>query len=217
MPDSPSEIIVTGLGQVGVTPDRVQVHLGVNVQADRPADALAEASELGGRLIEVLDDAGIPPTERQTSQLSLQPRYGPTPGAVTGHHASYIFTVTLTDLNTATAIIARAADTLGENLAIHYLGWLIKDRAEPLAQARRIAVDDAIEKARQIAGAAGVTLGKVRSIVEASPFDGQPMVHFAGAGFAAPAARPPMPPPPLEAGQSQVATAVTATFEIESQ
>lgn len=68
-------ITVTGEGQVAAAPDMGLISLGVTVEAESAAAALAANTEEMARVLAFLKEEGIAERDVQTSGLSLFPRY----------------------------------------------------------------------------------------------------------------------------------------------
>jgi uncharacterized protein YggE len=196
-------IVVSGVGSASAPPDSIRLVLGVEVQGATPGQALKEAGRQANTLLSVFDEYGVAGQARQTSQLSVfhRPDLG-------GHVAISTLSVTLTDLGVASTVLEQAADTVGDVLRVNQVAWSLQNPAPLLAQARRSAVADAAERARQLADAAEVELGSLQSMVE-NPTMAGPMPRFAlaAAGRSGPAV-------PIEAGEQQVMVTVQLTYNI---
>lgn len=199
MPGGEQVIVVSGVGSASAPPDSVRLVLGVEVQGATPGQALKEAGRHANTLVSLLDEHGVAGQARQTSQLSVfhRPDLG-------GHIANHTLSVRLTDLDVASAVLEQAADKVGDVLRVNQVAWSLENPAPLLAQARRLAVTDAAQRARQLADAAGVGLGSLRSMVE-NPTMAGPIPR--GALLATSAV-------PLEAGEQQVTVTVQLTYSI---
>jgi uncharacterized protein YggE len=145
----------------------------VTVARATPGEALADLSERTAALGTVLDAAGIPAEDRQTSDLSLHPDHGERSHAA--HRASSSVTVTVADFELAARLVGQAGQAVGDALTVSNLRWQAIDIDKAQRAARRLAVDAATDIARQLADAAGVTLAEPRSVCE--PPAGQPVSH----------------------------------------
>ena len=204
-------LTVTGRGEVSAAPDQADISVGVE-SADRTAGgALASSSEVMAALIPALEAAGVATSDIQTSHLSLRPRYadrrtGDAPPQILGFVASADLRVRVRDLGAVGAVM----DVLtGEGA--NRLGGISFGIAAPeplLDAARTQAVGDAMRKAALMAEAAGVTLGKIRTIREGSGGGGPIPQPFARAEMAAASM-------PVAAGELTLSATVTLEFEIE--
>jgi hypothetical protein len=121
----------------------------------------------------MLKAKGVAAKDVQTSDLSISPQYGSSfPGGgdskITGYQVSNMVTVTMHDVNASGAVIDAAADAAGNDVRVQNLSFSIADEGALRAQARTAAVTQAKEKAKQLADAAGVSLGPLLSITEGS-------------------------------------------------
>ncbi len=76
--------------------------------------------------------------------------------------------MTIRDIAAAGGIIDAAAQAVGDAVRVQSLQFAIDDDSKLLADARTAAVRKAQEQAKQLADAAGVALGTIRSINETS-------------------------------------------------
>jgi uncharacterized protein YggE len=208
MPGGESLIEVSAVGEVSVAPDRLGISIGVRVSRPQPGAALEDLSARIAALQAVLDALAVPPEDRQTSELNLHPdRPGRTEELE--HVASSSFEIMVNDFDMATAVLARAADVVGDALTVSGLRWTVNDPTAALRAARHQAVATATATAQQLAEDAGVTLGPIRFIRE-PPSGGQPArVKFFGA-----AQRSRGGGPALEAGESRLSVAVEMAWTV---
>jgi uncharacterized protein YggE len=162
-----------------------------------------------------LKKQGIAPRDLQTSGLSIQAQYSypqnedgtPKPPVLTGYMVSNTLTVRIRDLSKVGAVIDQAV-TLGVNQGGD-IRFTNEDPAKTVAEARAEAVKNAIDKARTLAEAAGVKLGRILEITEAAPSgDPRPLMSARMAKEAADAV-------PVEAGENNYSVNVSVTFAID--
>lgn len=207
----PPTISVTGEGRVEARPDMATLSLGVQTDADTAAAAMAENSARLSAVIERLAAVGIEPRDIQTSGLSLGPRYDygkqdGTPPAVVGYTASNMVTVRVRALDSVgsvlDSVVADGANTLNG------LGFGLADDRALKDEARRRAVADASAKAALYAEAAGVKLGRVRSITESDGSRPPMPMAMEAAGFAKAA------DVPIAPGELAISASVGMIYEI---
>lgn len=186
-------LTVTGVGQVEAAPDRLGLRLALATDAETPGAALRALGERQAALLALLDERGVAATDRRTDTITVRPDHDPTTGRPSGrHHAETVLTVRLGDLEAVGDLLDVAGQRLGAALRLDGLHWSFTDPAPHLALARRRAVQDATERARQLAEAAGARLGRLRSISEVTPRfvgDGTPRLAAATAPGAEPGTR----------------------------
>lgn len=165
-------IVAHGEGKVTGIPDTVTLVLGAQTQSASARDALAQNNAKTTALIAMLKAKGVAPKDLQTSELSISPMYGGSfPGGgnrITGYQVSNMVTATMHDIGASGAVIDAAAEAAGDAVRVQQLSFSIADDGTLRAQARADAVGQAKAKAKQLADAAGVSLGPLLSITEGS-------------------------------------------------
>jgi uncharacterized protein YggE len=204
------KITVRGVGRVTGTPDLLTVVLGVETRSARAADALEDNSHRAAALIDLLKQRGVEKRDVQTSQLSVNPQYDERGRVVTGYVVSNLVTAKLRDLDHAGELIDAAAKAAGDAIRVHGFGFSIDDTSTLVAAARKQAVTRAKEQAQQLADAAGVGLGPVRSISETRNLPTPDYAIAAGAAGADNASVP------IERGSQELTVDVDVVYEIAS-
>jgi len=207
--EPPARIVVSGTGTASAVPDAAELTAGAAASAPSAGEALARTSAVVERLRAVLEELGVPDAQVQTAQLDLsveyrRPETGGEPREVAGYRATHVLRVRLTDLD----LLGRLLDQVvaeGANV-LRNVRFLRRDPTPTLDDARRRAVADARRKAELLAAEAGVRLGRVLRIEEASPAP-RP---FARAAMAAEAARA----VPVSPGELELEARVSVTYAI---
>lgn len=192
-PGAPAAPTVTtrATGTVTGTPDLLTVALGVQTRSGSASDALTANSTAATALIAVLRERGVAEADLRTSGLSVGPTYGDT-GRITGYEVTNEVTATLRDLAAAGELIDAAGAAAGDAVRVQRLEFSVDDDSAARATARADAVRRAQAQARQLAEAAGVSLGPILSIVEV-PADPPPVTPYAFDVAAQSAATPVLP------------------------
>lgn len=162
----PPAITARATGTVVAAPDTATVVLGVETRDRSATAALTANSERANAVVGVLQGAGVAPADIRTSQLTVYPTTAPETGRITGYQVSNQVTATLHDIAAAGELIDQAAAAAGDAIRVQTIQFSIADESAARADARADAVRRALTQARQLADAAGVGLGPVRSIVE---------------------------------------------------
>ena len=208
---APRTTTVNGDAEVASKPDQARMSAGVVSQAETAAAALTANSAAMNRVFAALRAAGIPDNRMQTSNFSVQPQYAPyrennpEPQRIIGYQVSNNVSVVVDDLTkvgpTLDALVRSGANQLGG------IQFTIAD-PKPLAErARTLAVVDAAAKARTLATAAGVMLGPLMSIQEATNV--RPVPVFAMARAVAAESTP------IAEGEERVRVDVTMIYAIQ--
>lgn len=208
-------IVVSGEGRASIAPDLAIVTLGVSETRKTAREALDVANGAMAAVLDALKKQGIAPRDLQTSGLSIQAQYSypdnddgnPRSPILTGYAVSNTLTVRVRDITRIGAIIDQAV-TLGVNQGGE-IRFTNDDPAKTVRTARTEAVKDAIDKARTLADAAGVKLGRILEISEGGSRT-EPI-----AMMRAPMAKEASDAVPVEAGENSYSVAVNVTFTIE--
>lgn len=200
-------IKVTGEGQVAAAPDMATVTLGVTTQGDAAAEAMqANATQLQA-VMDRLTGAGIEAADIQTTGLQLNPNWVQEDGqarGIDGYTAENMVTVRVRQIDALGGVLdAAVAD--GAN-TLNGISFDLADPKPVMAEARRQAVQDAMERARQIADAAGVELGDIESITEGGDVQGPvPMFRMEAAST------------PIAGGEVTRSAQVTVIYDIRDR
>lgn len=217
----PTGLWVTGEGKVTLTPTLAVLSLGVEARADTVSKARDAAAEAMGRIMESLKANGVAERDIQTRHFTIQPIYTfrerTLPGGerqgeqiLVGYQVTNMVTAKVRTLDHIGAVLDNAVAAGGDLVRVQGISFTVEDpeRKQATLQARDAAVKDALEKARQMAAAAGITLGRLVYLTEsgaAVPI--QEEVLRAGA--------PALPAPtPISPGELTVTVTVQAVFAI---
>jgi uncharacterized protein len=208
-----SSIRVTGDARVSAKPDRVQIDLGVQTQAQLSQDAAsANARQLDAVLAAVRKAAG-PGAQIKTVSYSLSPNYqyhsGGGEPTITGYTALNVVEVVLDELARIGDVID-AATRAGAN-RVQGIQWTLRDQDAVRAAALREAATRAHAEAEVLAGALNLRILRVLTVEESSPQIVPVRVHMAAARATVSAAEVPTP---VEAGTLDVSANVSLTVEV---
>lgn len=202
----PRQVTVVGSGQVQGVPDTLTTDAGIEFIAADVTGAMNQTSERQQAVIDALVDAGVDRKDISTTQVSLQPQYGPPDNAITGYRAGNTIRVKV-ERESASQVLAVIMRAGGDATRINGVTYSIEDDSHLVRDARERAFNDAKDRAEQYAQLSGLRLGRVISISEVS-------------GGAPPVGSVPMPrsamaaPVPVEPGEQTVSFSVTAVWEL---
>jgi hypothetical protein len=169
-PGRPPEIAVVGDGMARAQPDVVTIRLGVDINAQTPADALTQTRTAAERVVQRLRQGGVAEADVQTSGLNVYPIQAPTtqgppdPTKVSGYHGTASIVAQVPDAGQAGALLDAAVQAGATS--VQGLSFGIRDERSLRIQALRTAIADARPKAEAAAASAGLILGGVRAVVE---------------------------------------------------
>lgn len=209
----PPRIIVTGEGEAAVAPDMAMLSLGVMREAKTAREALDANNRAMAEVIAAMKELGIGERDLQTADIQIIPRYnysnrpdGTQSADLVGYQVTNTLSVRVRDLKRTGEILDRAV-TLGVNQG-GGIRFVNDDPAAAITEARKKAVADATGKARTLAEAAGIRLGRVIEISEQS-FIPPPIPMEAKAFDRAASAVP------IEAGENSYRVQVNVIFGLE--
>jgi uncharacterized protein YggE len=207
---------VTGVGHVTYAPDVVLLQLGVEAQAPAVSTAQAQAREAMAGVLAVLEGKGIAEKDIQTTRFSIQPVYEwierQRQQELIGYRVTNQVQAKIRQVDMAGDVIDAAAEAGGDLVRIQGISFSIDDPSPVQAQARELAVKEAVVKAQQIAGAAGIELGEVVYISESTPSMPTAVPFMDMEARAAGAAAPPTQILP---GEAEVTARVQMVYSIK--
>ena len=206
-------IIVTGEGEATVAPDMAMLSLSVMREAKTARAALDANNDAMASVIAAMKAAGIAERDLQTAGIQIAPRYnydnkpdGSQEANLVAYQVTNTLSVRVRDIDKTGEILDKAV-SLGVNQG-GGISFTNENPAATVAEARKKAVADAIAKAKTLAQAAGVSVGRVLEITDQD------------------VARPPMPmnakafdaaraSVPVQAGENSYHVQVNVVFELK--
>lgn len=212
--ETPSErISVTGYGEATGVPDIATINLGVEVRAGSIIEGIEQSNQAMESLQAALKDMGIAAEDLQSTNFSVwrEEEFDRMTGMPTGeniYHVDSSLMVKVRDINRVSEVIETGLAAGANN--VFGLTFGIDDTAELEAQARRIALADAADRAGQLASELGFTLGNPVIVSElaggAIPFSLEAAYGFGiGGGGGG---------PPLQPGELTVRIQVDVAYDV---
>lgn len=167
--ETPRTISVTGTATVRAVPDRIKLQFGVETFDPSLNGSVSSARNRGDAILAALGRLGISGRDIQTEALDVTLHYKdssrPSRG-IDGYYAKRNYDVTLHDSELVERVFAAAIDA-GAN-SVSSVSYAVEDLRKYRDEARKLAAQSAIQKAKLIAGELGATVGTVRSISESN-------------------------------------------------
>jgi uncharacterized protein YggE len=205
-------VSVSATAQVSAEPDRAVVRLGALAEAPEAADAQNALNAIMQKVLEAVTGLGVAQRDIRTEALSLSPVYRqPSPQRpaeeprISGYQAVNVVSVRLDDLDKIGDVID-AGIGAGAN-RLEGVSFALGDAAAARAKALGDAVRDARAQAEAIAGAMGLRIRGVDSVVAGGGPTSPPVPYgprFAAEAFAT----------PIQPGQLDVSASVTVTYRL---
>lgn len=208
-PPDPPAIVTRGQASVKRAPDQAFVAIAAEARAATPADAQRTAAQSMTAVQAALAKAGIPADAIKTIGYSLQPdmEYVNGRGRVRGYITRNQIEVRVDNLDRLGPVLDAAGASGATSMA--GLRFDLKDRVAVEREALRLAVQDAMARARAIAAGAGATLGPILKIDEQGEMP-SPVPYMAMRAAAAEAVQTPVSP-----GEVEIRAQVTLTVGIK--
>ena len=162
----PGEIRTSGFATVSGEPDIAVLSLGVVATRSTVSEARDAAASALSAVVSAVRGAGVEEDDVRTSSFSIQPRYQylGDEARFIGHEVSNILAVTVRDIAAAGTVIDRAVAAGGASTRVQHIGFRVADTASLEREARRLAVQDATEKADFYAAELGLGRGAILSV-----------------------------------------------------
>jgi uncharacterized protein len=205
-PTAERGIVVTGAGRIALRPDTGVIDVGVEARAARLADATGEVDRKMRDVLAAVRALGVRDADVRATVYAVEPiaeprQTGSSGARIVGYQVSNVVQVRARAVDTLGKLVD-AAVTAGANV-VRNIHFALDDPARAEAEARALAMQDATARARQVAAAAGVRLGRLLSVTEGSPV--RPVARMTLATAAG----------PIEAGQLEVIVSLQARYAIE--
>ncbi|MBI3159987.1 MAG: SIMPL domain-containing protein [Chloroflexi bacterium] len=176
-------LTVTGSAQVALTPDIAYIQVGVHTEGETVGEAVNTNNSQVESVKTALRNMGVEDKDLQTSNFSIYQTDKWSPDGTTyGRVYSVDNTVyvTVRNLSNMGALLQAAVEAGANN--IYGIQFDVADKQAALEQGRGLAVTDAQRQAAQLAAAAGVDLGEIRSITHYSGAYATPFYGYGGYG-----------------------------------
>jgi uncharacterized protein YggE len=203
---------VNGAGEVSLTPDLAYIYIGVHDEAATPSEAVDANKAHTTAVIAAIKKAGVSEKDINTTNFSIWPsqQYAPD-GTISGttymvDNTVYVIVRDISSLGN----LLDAAITAGAN-NINSISFDVADKTAAIKEARTKAVADAKAQAKELADAAGVTLGAIQNI---SFYDNTPIPMYAGKGGGG-GADMMNSSVPIQPGQLNISVSVNILYEIK--
>ena len=201
-------VMVAGHGSVEAAPDSAEITTGVVTEGQTARDALTANSAAMRKVIDGLKVAGIDAKDIQTQQFQIHPRYRTVKDRqqVEGYTVRNQVTVKVREIARLGEILDQVV-TLGANQASG-INFIVSDAEKRKDEARKKAIENAKQRARLLAEAAGARLGPVLTITEEvmGPRPPRPMVARSSSYAES---------VPIEAGSETLTVRVEVSFALE--
>ncbi|MFB6631810.1 SIMPL domain-containing protein [Streptomyces sp. NPDC056362] len=216
-PDAP-QVTVRGEGRLEAEPELARIWVTVSARGTDRTETITDLTRRNAHVLDLIKALGDAVDHVETGSLSLTPELtrkgrGERVHAYTGRVR---VTAELTDFTALGELVTRLADL--EMTSVDGPSWELRPASPVYAEARRLAVEEAVQRARAYAAALGTSLSSLLELSDAG-LDRGPMPRRAAFGTAAVAfsaeAGGEAPPLDLEPQRQTVTAEVVARFTME--
>jgi uncharacterized protein YggE len=208
-------IWVSGEGKVSVVPDIAILRLGIESQQATVVEAQSEANVAMDQVMTALLDSGVAEKDIQTQYFSI---YQVTrwddyrdQEIVVGYRVTNTVSAKIREVEAVGAIIDAAAAAGGDLTRINSISFSIDDPTAYYGELRTEAMADAKAKAEQLAGLAGVSLGKPTFIAEGIQ---TPSANYARYDYEMTVPAAPAIETPISVGETEIILTLQVAYAI---
>ncbi|MBN1862599.1 MAG: SIMPL domain-containing protein [Dehalococcoidales bacterium] len=211
-------IWVSGEGKISVTPDIALLQFGIEAQRDTVAEAQTEANAAMNEVMTALLSSGVAEEDIQTRYYSIRQvtRWDDYKNeeVVTGYRVTNTVSAKIRNVEAVGTVIDTVAVAGGDLTRIDNISFSVDDPTTYYGALRTEAIADARAKAEQLAGLAGVSLGKPTYISEGIqlPSSSYPRYDYYLEGAAVPTA--PAIETSISAGEMEITLNVQVAYAI---
>ena len=155
----------SGTGEVYLVPDVAYVYVGVRAEADDVSTALSDNNLQANAVAQAVKDLGVEAKDIQTTSFNVYPMQDYAPDGTISRkyyvveNTVYITVRDLSKLGTLLdSVVSSGANT------INGITFDVQDKEAAVAQARDLAIQNAMAEAEAIAQASGVKLGELQNV-----------------------------------------------------
>ncbi|MGH8981033.1 MAG: SIMPL domain-containing protein [Acidimicrobiales bacterium] len=204
------KVTVTGTGTSSATPNLLTLELDVHTTDAEASIALSSNDSVTAAVVHALGTGGVPSSDIQTTDLTIEPNYANTGNVVTGYGVDDTVDARIHHLASAGTLIDAAVAAGGNATRIDSLSYSLTHPLRSQDRARHMAVRQAVAHAKAMAGAAGEHLRGICSLKDDTvSHSTTPPIAFGAVSAKAAAASV-----PVQAGSETVTARVTIEYEL---
>lgn len=218
-----------GKGEVSSTPDLATINFTIRENDKETKNAQDKVSVKEKTVLAFLDKNGIAKKDIKAESVNFYPQYDygtqcvagsntidascqPTEPKIIGYEASEYITVKIHDITKAGGIVKGLAEL--QVFEMNGPNYSIENEENLKAQARKLAIVDAKNKAKILAQDLGLHLGKVTSFMDNDTSSGCSAMYEKSFDMGAVDSNMAIPAPSLPSGENKIISNVTITYEL---
>lgn len=214
-PQQQTGIWVTGLGEATATPDIAILRLGVEAREDTVAESQAEATEAMSQVMESLKENGVAEQDIQTQHFSIYPitqwNERRNEEEVIGYRVTNTIVAKIREVDNAGDVIDAVGEAAGDLIRIQNISFTVDNPTKYYEEARANAMQNAKDKATQLAELSGVQLDEPTYICEGAIYRPESANEYYRGGEYPVAA----PETPISPGELKITVSVQVAYAID--
>lgn len=211
-PISDKYMTFSGTGKVVAKPDIATTSFSIVTESSSSKTAQDENSKKSRAVVNYLKSQKIDEKDIKTTGYNIYPTYAyPVGGAqrIVGYQVNQTVSVKIRDIDRANEILDGIINN-GVN-QVNGLEFAIDDMDKVKADARKLAIDEAKKKAREISKQLGIDLGDIINFSEDSIGSPRPLYYDKAIGMGGGGSEAPS----LPSGENEIQSSVTITYELD--
>lgn len=220
----PTTITVQGEGEVQATPDIGEFSFSVRAEGEDAETAQTKSAEAINAILAFLEGSDVEDKDIKTQNYNLNPKYRyerevcesgtycpPGEAIIDGYEVSQMVSVKVRDLDKSGDLISGVGSLGATNISS--LQFTIDDESVLKAQARKIAIVDAQNKAKKLASDLSVRIVRMTGFYEDE--GSFPPMYYAKSEMAMDSAMGGAVAPSIPTGENTINSTVSITYEIK--
>jgi len=212
-------ISVSGEGKVTAVPDLATVSIGVLSQGTTAVEVKNQNNDKVNKVIAFIKQQGIADKDITTSQFNFYPQQNYNNGSptITGYQGNQTVTVKVHGADKNSDVLNKILDGAVNNGAneVNGVNLTVENPSDLQNQARKLAIDDAKQKAQELAAEAGLSLGKVVSISESNGGYPGPIPYAVNSAMGLGGAPSKSIAPNIQTGSQDITETMSVVFEVK--
>ncbi|MFF1276590.1 SIMPL domain-containing protein [Streptomyces marokkonensis] len=212
-PDAP-HLTVRGVAHLEAAPDLAHITVTLTARGRDRRATLDDLTRRNTTALDLIKSCGDAVEQLETGALTLVPELTAHGRGerVRAHHGTVRLTAGLSDFTALGELTARLADL--DLTRVDGPWWSLRPDSPAHRRARREAVDDAVRRAREYAGALGTTLAALVELTDTGTGHPEPLTRMRATAFAGPPEDGTPPPLDLEPQRQHLHAEVDARFTL---
>ena len=209
-------IVMTAEGKVSATPDLAIVSVGVTSNGSTAKQVTDDMSKKVNQITDFVKQQGIDAKDIATTNFYVNQNYDYTNGTnkPTGYQGSENIVIKIRGVDKSTDRVGKILEgtTINGSNQIQGISFSFDDPDNLKAEARKLAIEKAKQKAQELADETGLKLGRIISVSDSNISYPMPMPYALSMGGSSDTKSV---TPNIETGSQDITASVSVTFEVK--